>query len=91
VEAGSRRSQDMIGRKLEGSLVLTWPMVVVVRGRSDEEVAEGDLPCAVAACRRDSVHIRGEVGSPSGDRNLGVQGVGSKGHNEGEVAVCAWD
>ena len=66
-------------------------MVVVVRGHSDEEVEEGGLPCAVVACRKHPVHIQDGVGSPSGDRSLGVQDVGSKDHSEGAVVVCAWD
>lgn len=64
VGVGSRRSQDMIGRKLEGNLLVTSLMVVVVHGHSDEEVEEGDLPCAAAACRKHQVRIRDEVGSP---------------------------
>ena len=63
LEVGSRRSQDMIGHKLEGSLLVTSLMVVVVHGHSDEEVEEGDLPCAAAACRKHQVRIRDEVGS----------------------------
>ena len=88
VEVGSRGShQGTIGHKLEGKVLI----VVAVRGHSDEEAEEGGLPCeVVAACRNHQVHIRGEVGSPSGARNLGVQGVvGSKGHSEGEEVVCA--
>ena len=86
VEVGNQGSQDMIGRKLEGKVLL----VVVVRGHSDEEAEEGDLPCEVAvACRKHQVHIRDEVGRPLGGRRLDVQGVGSKGHSEGEEAVCA--
>lgn len=84
---GSRGSQGNSGRKLEGRLLL----VVKVRGHSGEEVGEGDLPCeVVVACRTHQVHIRDEVGSPSGARSLGVQGVGSKDRSEGEVVVCAW-
>lgn len=86
VEVGSRGSQGNSGRKLEGKLLL----VVRVRGHSGEEVEEGDLPCEVAvACRSHQVHIRDEVGSPLGARSLGAQGVGSKGHSEGGVVVCA--
>ena len=88
VEVGSQGSrQGNFGRKLEGKV----PLVVKVHGHSDEEVEEGGLPCeAVVACRKHQVHIRDEMGSPSGARNLGVGGVvGSKGHSEGEEVVCA--
>jgi len=64
LEVGSLGSQDMIGRKLEDSPLVTSLMVVVVHGHSDEEVEEGDLPCAAAACRKHQVRIRDEVGSP---------------------------
>ena len=88
VEVDSRGSLGNSGHKPEGKLLL----VATVRGHSDEEVEEGDLPCeVVAACRNHQVHIRDEVGSPSGARTLGVQGVGSKDHSAGEVAVCASD
>jgi hypothetical protein len=91
VKVDNRRSQGMIGRKLEGSLAPTWLMVVVVRDRSDEEVEGGGLPCVAVACRKHWVHIRDEVGSPSGARSLDGQGAGNRDHSEDEVVVCAWD
>ena len=86
VGVGSQGSQGKIGCRTEGKL----RKAVAVHGHSDEEAEEGDLPCEVAAaCRKHQVHIRGEVGSSSGARRLGVQGAGNKDRNEGEVAVCA--
>jgi hypothetical protein len=86
-------NQGKIDHMLEGSLPLAGPMVVAVadHGRSDEEVEEGGLPCEVVACRKRSVRIRDEVGSPLGVHILDVQGAGSMVHSEGEEAGCASD
>jgi len=83
----------IVDRKLEGNRVrvLGGPKEVPGDGRSGEEVEEGDLPCAVVACRKHLVRIQDGEGSPLGAHMLDVQGVGSRDHSEDEEAVCASD
>lgn len=90
---GKSHSRGKIDRTMEGSRVrvLGGPMEVPGGGRSGEEVEEGDLPCAVVACRKHLVHIQDGEGSPLDVRRLDVQGVGSKDHSEGGEAACASD